>query len=88
MSGVNFEFFVIIKCKKVECKVDRIGLDLDRIGIGSDRYPFENIGSGSVRYPNFDQEIGTVRYPKKSDRSTTLHNFQTDMWHIHEFIFS
>ena len=52
--------------------MDRIGLDLDRIGIGSDRYPFENIGSGSVRYPNFDQEIGTVRYPKKSDRSTTL----------------
>ena len=61
MLGVNFEFFVIIKCKKVECKVDRIGLDLDRIGIGSDRYPFENIGSGSVRYPNFtlSEKIGS-----------------------------
>ena len=52
--------------------MDRIRLDLDRIGTGSDRYPFENIGSGSVRYPTFDQGIGTVRYPKKSDRSTTL----------------
>ena len=66
------KFLSLIQCKKVECKVDRVGLDLDRIGIGSDRYPFENIGTGSVRYPNFGQEIGTVRYPKKSDRSTTL----------------